>query len=59
MAYPEIEEMAWFSGRWWWFPQRQITVESQFEWKNGRAYLLEPNGSAGEGILFTGEVSTE
>jgi len=49
----------WFAGRLWWFPGRQITAESQFKWKNGRAYLLEPDGSAVEGILFVGEVATE
>jgi hypothetical protein len=27
-----------------------------FEWRNGRAYLLEPDGSAVEGIVFVGEV---
>jgi hypothetical protein len=59
MAYPEMHEMVWFSGRCWWFPGRQISVESQFEWKNGRAYLLEPDGSSVEGILFVGEVGTE
>jgi hypothetical protein len=36
-----------------------ISAESQIEWKNGRAYLLEPDGSAVEGILFVGEVATE
>ena len=41
------------------FPGRQISAESQFEWKNGRAYLLEPDGSAVEGILFVGEVGPE
>lgn len=49
----------WFAGRWWWFPARQISAESQFEWKNGRTYLLEPDGSAVEGILFVGEVATD
>jgi hypothetical protein len=54
-----MREMVWFAGRWWWFPGRQITAESQFEWKNGRAYLLKPDGSAIEGVLFAGEVATE
>src|SRR5882672_849199 len=52
MAYPDTDEMLWLGGRWWWFPGRQISAESQFEWKNGRAYLLEPDGRAVEGILF-------
>jgi hypothetical protein len=51
--------MVWVGGHWWWFPGAQITVESQFEWKNGRASLLEPDGCAVEGILFVGEVATE
>ena len=25
MAYPRMDEMLWFGGRWWWFPGRQIT----------------------------------
>jgi hypothetical protein len=36
MAYPEMEDMLWFSG-WWWFPGARIGAESQFERKNGRA----------------------
>jgi hypothetical protein len=59
MAYPEMGEMLWFGGRWWWFPRRQISVESQFEWRDNRVYLLEPDGSAVEGILFVGEVAPE
>jgi hypothetical protein len=59
MAYPQKDEMIWVGRRCWWFPGRQISVESQFEWKNGRAYLLEPDGSAVEGILFVGEVANE
>jgi hypothetical protein len=59
MAYPRIDEMLWLGGRWWGFPGRQISVESRFEWRDSRAYLLEPGGSAVEGILFVGEVATE
>jgi hypothetical protein len=59
MACPEMYEMVWIGGGWWWFPQRQITPESQLEWKNGRAYLLEPDGRAVEGILFVGEIAIE
>jgi hypothetical protein len=33
-----------------WLPGTQIGAEPVFEWKNGRAYLLEPDGSAVEGI---------
>ena len=59
MAYPEMDEMLWLAGRWWWFPGRQMTPESQFEWKNGRAYLLEPDGNFVEGIFFAGKVSPD
>jgi hypothetical protein len=55
MAYPRMDEMLWFGGHWWWFPGRQITLESRFEWRG----LLEPDGSVAEGILFVGEVATE
>lgn len=57
MAYPRMHELVWFGGRWWWFPGRRISADSEFEWKNGRAYLLEPDSPAIEGILFAGEVS--
>lgn len=59
MPYPRNDEMIWFAGHWWWFPGRQISAESRFEWKNGRSYLLEADGSAVEGIMFAGEVSPE
>ncbi len=59
MAYPEMHEMLWFSGRWWWFPGAQIGAESVFEWRDNRVYLLRPDGSAVEGIVFVGEVSPD
>jgi hypothetical protein len=59
MTYPRIDEMVWVGGHWWWFPGRQISAESQFEWRNDRAYLLEPDGSAVEGIVFAGEVAPD
>lgn len=59
MAYPHNEEMVWVGGHWWWFLGRRITVESQFEWRDDRAYLLEQDGSAVQGIMFVGEVSPE
>jgi hypothetical protein len=43
----------------WQLPGAQNGAESVFELKNGRAYLLEPDGTAVEGILFVGEVATE
>lgn len=59
MAYPRIDEMLWFGGNWWWFAGRQIGAGSEFEWRDNRVYLLEPDGSAVEGILFVGEVATD
>jgi hypothetical protein len=59
MAYPHKDEMIWVGGRCWWFPGRQISAESQFEWRDNRVYLLESEGSAVEGILFVGEVSPD
>lgn len=59
MAYPKMDEMLWFGGRYWWFPGGQIGAESIFEWRDNRVFLLEPDGSAVEGILFVGEVATE
>jgi hypothetical protein len=34
-----------------WFPGAQISAESEMEWRDNRVYLLEPDGSAVEGIL--------
>ena len=59
MAYPHMHEMLWFAGRWCWFPGSHIDADSEFEWRNGRAYLLEPDGTAIEGILFVGEIATD
>ena len=59
MAYPRMDEMLWFGGHWWWFPGAQIGSESEFEWRDNRVYLLEPDGSAVEGILFVSEVATD
>lgn len=56
MAFPRADEMVWIGGRWWWFPGGQITVESQFEWRDSRAYVLEPDGGVTEGILLAREV---
>jgi hypothetical protein len=59
MAYPRMDEMLWFGGHWWWFPGRQISADSEFEWRDNRVYLLESDGSAVEGILFVGEVAAD
>jgi hypothetical protein len=39
---PRIGEMLWFAGRWWWFPGRQITLESQFDWKTAGLTCSNP-----------------
>jgi hypothetical protein len=59
MEWLDTQAMLWLGGRCWWFPGKRISAESQFEWKNGRAYLLEPDGCAVKGILFVGEVAPE
>lgn len=59
MAWPEMCEMLWFGGNWWWFPGRRISANSEFEWRDHRVYLLEPNGTVVEGILFVGEVTVD
>jgi hypothetical protein len=59
MAYPRMDEMLSFGGHWWWFPGARISADSEFEWRDHRVYLLEPDGTAREGILFAGEVGTE
>jgi hypothetical protein len=58
MPYLDMETMVRFADRWWWFPTASIDLESaEFEWRDSRLYLLEPDGSAVEGIVFAGEVS--
>ena len=59
MEWLDTETMLWFAGRWWWFPSAQIGAESVFEWRDNRVYLLEPDGSAVEGIVFVGEITPE
>jgi hypothetical protein len=59
MAYPRNDELIRVDGRLWWFPGRRISGDSEFEWRDHRVYLLEPDGTATEGILFAGEVSPD
>jgi hypothetical protein len=41
-------------------PDRNIDLHSaEFEWRDNRVYLLEPDGSAVEGIVFVGEVAPD
>ena len=49
MAWQDTEGMISIGGRWWWFPAR-IDADSEFEWRDNRVYLLEPNGNTLEGI---------
>jgi len=51
--------MLWFAGRWWWLPGARIGPESEFEWRDNRVFLLEPDGSFVEGIVFAGEVAPD
>lgn len=59
MAYPRKDEMVWIGERLWWFPGAQIGAESEFEWRDHRVYLLEPDGTPVEGIMFVGEASSD
>jgi hypothetical protein len=59
MAQQDMDAMLWFADRWWWFPGARIGANSEFEWRDNRVYLLEPDGSAVEGIVFVGEVSPD
>jgi hypothetical protein len=58
MEWLDTQAMLWFADRWWWFPGVQIGAESEFEWREDRVFLLGPDGSAVEGIVFVGEVGT-
>jgi hypothetical protein len=59
MAFPEMDSRLWFADRWWWFPGSRIGGESEFEWRDNRVYLLEPDGRVVEGIVFLGEVTPD
>jgi hypothetical protein len=59
MTSPRNDEMVRVAGRLWWFPGRRIKADSEFEWRDRRVYLLEPDGTTIQGILFVGEVSTD
>lgn len=59
MAYPRNDELVRVAGRLWWFPGARIGEDSEFEWRDHRVYLLEPDGTAIEGIMFAGEVSPD
>ena len=50
MIRREMDAMLWFVDRWWWFPTASTDLYSaEFEWRDDRLYLLEPDGSAVEG----------
>lgn len=56
----DTDAMLWFGGHWWWFPTASTDVDSAvFEWRDNRVYLLEPDGTAIEGILFAGEIAPD
>lgn len=60
MPYLDMDAMVWFAGRWWWFPTASTDLDSaEFEWRDNRLYLLQPNGNPVEGILFVGEVELD
>jgi hypothetical protein len=59
MAYPHNEELVRVGEQLWWFPGKRISVDSEFGWRDHKVCLLEPDGTAAEGILFAGEIETE
>ncbi len=50
MAWQDTEAMISIGGRWWWFPGARIDTDSEFEWRDGKLYLLESNGNIVKGI---------
>ena len=42
-----------------WFPGRQISAESEFEWRDKSVFLFVPDRSAVEGIVFVDEVAPD
>jgi hypothetical protein len=56
MTGREMIAMLRFADRGWCFPGSRIDSESEFEWRDSGAYLLEPDGTAVKGILCVGEV---
>jgi hypothetical protein len=60
MLLRDMDAMLWFADRWWWFPTASTDLDSAvFEWRNNRVYLLEPDGSAVEGIVLVGDASPD
>ena len=59
MVWQDTQAMLLFADRWLWFPGAQIGADSEFEWRDNRVYLLEPDGSAVEGIVFVGEIAPD
>ena len=59
MPLLETDTMLWFAGHWWWFPGAQIGSDLEFEWRDNRVFLLQPDNPAVGGILFVGEVSPD
>lgn len=50
MRSPDSNDLLSFADRWWWFPGNEINPESEFEWRDRKAYLLKPDGSTVKGI---------
>ena len=59
MRFPDMDEMLWFADRWWWFPGAQNCAESEFEWRDNRVFLLQPDSRAVKAIVFVEEIATE
>jgi hypothetical protein len=60
MAQQDADGVISIDGRWWWFPGTRIDTDSwEMEWRDNAVYLLQPDGSIVEGILFVGEVTPD
>ena len=56
----DTDTLVCISGHWWWFPTASVDLNSaEFEWRDNRLYLLQPDGSAVEGIILVGEVGLD
>lgn len=55
MPLRDMDAMLGFGGHWRWFPTVDTALDSaEFKWRGDRVFLLEPDGSAVEGIVFAG-----
>jgi hypothetical protein len=51
MAYPHMDEMVWFGGRWWWFLTRSGRRHSMREHRRFRRMSIKRVGRSGRRCL--------